>query len=117
MGSRHEVLTDRVNSEPSILRGCSSTELLLLVLGAIVAWFPLAVLVAWSFGTWFVIFGIVGAGVILTVWLGATWFQKVKRGRPDGYYQHRLVTFLHDRRLVRSRYIRRTGYWDVRRSE
>jgi conjugative transfer region protein (TIGR03750 family) len=41
--------------------------------------------------------------------------QKLKYGKPYGYYRHLLVKKLSDLGLIRSPYITRTGRWSVRR--
>lgn len=115
MAGRHEILTDRVNAEPAILRGCSSSELGMMLLIAVLFWLPAGVAAGMMLGAVFAALGIAAAGIIVTIWLGATWFQKIKRGRPDGYYQQRLIIALHDRRLRRSRFVRRSGVWDIGR--
>ena len=115
MGARHDILTDRVNAEPPILRGCTSSELGLMLLGAVLFWLPAGIIAGLMLGAVFAALGIAAAGIVVTIWLGATWFQKIKRGRPDGYHLQRLVIALHDRRLRRSPYIRRSGFWDIGR--
>ena len=55
-------------------------------------------------------------GVIGTVYGLATLFARIKRGRPDGYYQQRLALWLHDKGLRDSGTIRRTGAWSIGRT-
>ena len=98
------VLAERMNSEPMILRGCTSSELVMLVFASIALWLPLGVLIAWALGAVPMAMGISGIGVLLTVYLMATAFQRVKRGRPDGYYQQAVAVWLHKKRLWRSRF-------------
>jgi conjugative transfer region protein (TIGR03750 family) len=45
----------------------------------------------------------------------ASLFQRLKRGRPDGYYQQQFAIWLSDHGLRRSPFIRRTGAWDIGR--
>lgn len=59
--------------------------------------------------------GIAGLGVLGTVFVGATVFQHIKRGRPDNYYQHRVIIGLHESGLRRSALIRHRGYWSLGR--
>ena len=44
-----------------------------------------------------------------------SFLQKLKYGKPYGYYQHLLVRKLSDLRLIHSRYLTRLGRWSVRR--
>ena len=40
MSNDHEILADRLNAEPAIFKGCSSSELGMIVGLAIVIWLP-----------------------------------------------------------------------------
>ena len=61
-------------------------------------------------------FGLAGVGVVATVIVMASLFQRLKRGRPDGYYQQQFAIGLSDHGLRRSPFIRRTGAWDIGRT-
>jgi conjugative transfer region protein (TIGR03750 family) len=61
-------------------------------------------------------FGIAGVGIVATVLFMASLFQRLKRNRPDGYYQQRIVLWLDDRGLRRSAFVRRSGAWDIGRT-
>ncbi len=115
MAARSDILPERLNAEPAIFKGCSSTELGVIVLIATVVWLPLGLLLAASVGAITMGFGIAGIGVIGTVIGVAVLFQHLKRNRPDGYYQQRVVLWLHVRGLRRSRLIQRGGVWDLGR--
>ena len=41
--------------------------------------------------------------------------QKLKYGKPYGYYQHLIIKKLSEAGLIRSRYLTRLGRWSVRR--
>lgn len=115
--NREAVLcAERLNAEPPIFRGCTSTELGVIVLVAILIWLPLGFLLASLVNAVTMGMGIAALGVLASVFSVATLFQRIKRGRPEGYYQQRLVTWLHDRGLRRSRLIRRSGAWSIGRS-
>ena len=87
MSNDHEVLADRLNAEPAILKGCTSSELGTIVGLAIAVWLPLSLLLAWLLGAITMGFGIADVGVVAAVVALATLFQRIKRGRPEGYYQ------------------------------
>jgi conjugative transfer region protein (TIGR03750 family) len=55
-------------------------------------------------------------GVIGSVVLGATCFQRIKRNRPDHYYVHGAMRLLHASRLHTFPLVWRSGYWDIDRS-
>ena len=116
MSDPQELLADRLNAEPVIFRGCSSSELGMIVVVSALIWLPLSLLLAWLFGAITMGFGIAGVGVVATVVVCATVFQRIKRGRPDGYYQQRIRIRLHDLGLRRSPWVRRSGAWDIGRT-
>jgi len=116
MSDPQEMLADRLNAEPVIFRGCSSSELGMIVVVSALIWLPLSLLLAWLFGAITMGFGIAGVGVVATVVVCATVFQRIKRGRPDGYYQQRIHIQLHDLGVRRSPWVRRSGAWDIGRT-
>lgn len=84
----------RLDSPPTILRGCTLAELVSLVIGALFVCIPSMVLFMGLFG--YALMGI-GVGVIVSVMVTyalATILQVFKRGRPLGYYQSRIVLLL-----------------------
>ena len=116
MSSDHEILADRLNAEPAIFKGCSSSELGMIVGLAIVIWLPLSLLLAWLLGAITMGFGIAGVGVVATVVALATLFQRIKRGRPEGYYQQWLRIRLQTMGLYRTPWGLRSGSWDIGRA-
>lgn len=116
MSDRDDILANRLNTEPAIFKGCSSSELGVIVGVAALIWLPVSLLLAWLMGAVTMGFGIAGVGVVATVVVMATLFQRLKRGRPDGYYQQRIAIHLDHHGLRRSPFIRRSGAWDIGRS-
>ncbi len=116
MSGSHEVLADRLNAEPAIFRGCSSSELGMMVGIAIVVWLPLGFLLAWLLSAATMGFGIAGVGVVGSVVILATLFQRIKRNRPEGYYQQWLRMRLHALGLGRAPWVLRSGTWDTGRT-
>ena len=116
MSDRSDILPNRLNAEPAIFKGCSSSELGVIVGVAALIWLPVSLLLAGLMGAVTMGFGIAGVGVVATVIATATLFQRLKRGRPDGYYQQQIAIHLDDRGLRRSPFIRRSGAWDIGRS-
>ena len=114
--SRHDILADRLNAEPAIFKGCSSSELGVIVGVASLVWLPVSLVLAGLMGAVTMGFGLAGVGVVATVVVTATLFQRLKRNRPDGYYQQRFVVWLHDKGLRRSTLVRRSGSWDIGRT-
>ena len=116
MADRHDILADRLNAEPAIFKGCSSSELGVIVGVAALVWLPVSLILAWLAGAVTMGFGIAGVGIVATVLLMASLFQRLKRNRPDGYYQQRIVLLLDDHGLRHSPFVRRSGAWDIGRT-
>ena len=117
--SKHanDLLPNRLNAEPSIFRGCSLSELMLLAASGAIIWIPFWVIMCSLLGI--VMMG-VGAGVIsIIVWVffGSTYLQKVKRGRPVGYYQLQLRLLSEELGIRKSGVIRQSRIWDIGRRQ
>jgi len=111
-----DVLADRVDIEPPIFKGCSSSELLAMLLVAVTVWIPLSVVLAFAIGKAAFSLAILAVGVIGSVYFGAAFFQRVKRNRPDHYYVHFVMRLLHLSKLWSFPLTWRSGYWDIGRS-
>lgn len=116
MTERDDTLADRLNAEPAIFKGCSSSELGVIVGVAALVWLPVSLVLAGLAGAVTMGFGLAGIGVVVTVLVMASLLQRQKRNRPDGYYQQRVILWLDDCGLRRSRFIRRSGPWDIGRT-
>lgn len=116
MSRRDDILADRLNAEPAIFKGCSSSELGILVSVAALVWLPVSLLLTGLMGAVTMGFGVAGVGVVGTVIVMASVFQRLKRGRPDGYYQQQIAIWLSDRGLRHAPFIRRSGAWDIGRT-
>ncbi|MCY4264642.1 MAG: TIGR03750 family conjugal transfer protein [Gammaproteobacteria bacterium] len=116
MANDKEILADRLNAEPVIFKGCSSTELGMIVGVAILFWLPFSLLLAWMLGAIAMGFGMAAVGVVVSVLGMATVFQRIKRGRPEGYYQQWLRIRLHRLGLIQTPWVLRSGSWDIGRS-
>ena len=116
MSSRDDILADRLNVEPAIFKGCSSSELGIIVGVAALVWLPVSLLLAGLMGAVTMGFGLAGVGVVGTVIVMASVFQRLKRGRPDGYYQQQVTIWLSDHGLRRAPFVRRSGPWDIGRT-
>ena len=116
MPDRNDILADRLNVEPAIFKGCSSSELGVIVGVAALVWLPVSLTLAGLMGAATMGFGLAGVGVVGTVIVMASVFQRLKRGRPDGYYQQQAGLWLADHGLRRSLFIRRSGFWNIGRN-
>lgn len=111
-----DVLADRVDIEPPIFKGCSSSELLAMLIVAALVWLPLSVLSALAIGKGAFALAILAVGVIGSVYVGACVFQRVKRNRPDHYYVHLVMRLLQLSKLRSFPLTWRSGHWDIGRS-
>jgi conjugative transfer region protein (TIGR03750 family) len=109
-------LPDRLNGEPIVFRGLTTTELGALAGLSVAFWLPLGLAVCATLGYLMMGFGLAGLLTVGTVWVASTWIQALKRGKPDGYHLLRLQLLLHDLKLRTSPFIRYSGLWDIRRS-
>ncbi len=117
MSKARNILADRLNVEPAIFRGCSSSELGIIVTLAAVIWLPLSLLLAWLSGVPSMGLGVAGIAIVGTVVAAASVFQRLKRGRPDGYYQQQSIIGLAKLGLRRSPFICGNGSWAIGRSK
>lgn len=116
MAGADEILADRLNVEPAIFKGCSSFELGVITGMSALVWLPVSLLLAGLMGALTMGFGIAGVGVVASAVVLAGVFQRLKRGRPDGYYQQRVLIWLAARGLRRAAFVRRSGAWDIGRT-
>ena len=85
MSAQTDILPERLNAEPAIFKGCSSTELGAIVLAAIAFWLPASLGLAAALGALTMGFGLAGIGIVGSVVGVATLLQAQKRNRPAGY--------------------------------
>ena len=111
-----ELRAERLNCEPVVFKGCSSFELAVIAGVSALAWLPASLVVSALMGAITMGFGLAAVGVVASVVVFAGLFQRIKRGRPDGYYQQRFLIALDSRGLYRTGFIRRAGAWDIGRS-
>lgn len=109
-------LPDRVNTEPAIIKGLSSTESKWAIGLAFLLWFPVGSLVGLALRNLPIAVLIVATGPLATVWLAAGQMAKLKRNRPDHYYVHLLLHWAAALRLIRSDFVTHSGTWDIGRT-
>jgi conjugative transfer region protein (TIGR03750 family) len=90
-----DLLAERLNHEPVVLLGYTDSELAWAIKIAGLLGFPVTLGIGWVFGK--AMTGL-GGGLLLTLGLvvaGGKILQRLKRGKPDFYYQTRLGLALH----------------------
>ena len=110
------VLAQRVNHEPLIFRGLTSSELNILFIGAILFWLPVSLIIGALFFSPTIMIGFSFALTIVTVFFGASIFQRVKRNRPDGFYAHKIALMLEKLSLKKSGFDLPEGVMSLGRS-
>ena len=117
MSNDHEILADRLNAEPAIFKGCSSSELGMIVGLAIVVWLPLSLLLAWLLGAITMGFGIAGVGVVATVVvLWRRCFSVSNAAGLKAITSNGCVSALQTMGLYRTPWVLRSGPWDIGRT-
>lgn len=106
---------DRVNVEPAILLGLSSSEASWTIAAAFALWGPIGILVGFLVHSMAVGVVIATALPLLTVYIAAKKMASIKRDRPDLYYLHLIRHALARSGLRRTRFISHRGCWDVGR--
>lgn len=109
------LLPDRLNSEPAVFKGCSIPELTAIAIIGAAFWLPTGLAIAALFRAITMGFGIAGIGVVASTVIMASFFRRIKKNKPDGYYMLLVRFWLADRGLYRTPIIRRTGVWDLGR--
>jgi conjugative transfer region protein (TIGR03750 family) len=116
--SRHDphLLAERLATEPPITRGCSLPEMLVIAMVCIGLFLPSGGFIGSALGSWQL--GLAGGvfSIVATFAVVPGLLQRIKRDRPQSYYQHWVRTRAHDRGLWPCPYVRRSGPWDLGRS-
>lgn len=106
-------LTDRVNSEPPIINGMSSGEANYIGAASMLVSILIGILLYWITDIWVIPFLLCIIGPMLCLWYGSLYLQKVKRGRPEGFYLHAMHLFFAARKLVKAKFILHHGYYEL----
>jgi conjugative transfer region protein (TIGR03750 family) len=106
---------ERINEEPIIIRGMTSSELRVAMIVTFIIWLPLSITLGIAVGRPMMGLGLVGVGGIVSILFIGTVFQKVKRNKPDGYYQQLVTISLSKTGLKKSPFLKYSGSWSVGR--
>jgi conjugative transfer region protein (TIGR03750 family) len=111
------VMASEVESEADVFRGCTSTELITIIVVSILFWAPLmATLGVVLLGSMMMGLGMVLVMTIITVFIGSSLVQWVKRDKPEGHYQLVIQRFLGKHRIRKSGFILHHGELSLGRS-
>ena len=111
-----EPLARRLDAEPLVFRGCTASELKIILIAATAFWVPLCLVLGGIAGLFTIGLGAAVLAIVLTTLAAPRGFQSLKRGRPDGWYQQRTAIALDRLGLRRSGLVARGGLWDIGRT-
>ena len=117
-GREIEFIPDRLIEEPVVFRGMTDTEVVIIILGAIVFWVPVTAILLSPFGM--ALFG-VGGGfglAIVTLVVAGKYLQSIKRRMPDGLHIVYLKKVIQKKvSFINFGYIEQSMRWDIRRDK
>lgn len=109
----HAPVTARVNVEPPVLNGMAATEATWIAVLSVAGYGFVGLLVILTTGVWQIGLALPTFGTAFTLWSASLRLAKLKRGRPDYYYEHAIQRWMATRGLSRERFLTRTGFWSV----
>jgi conjugative transfer region protein (TIGR03750 family) len=115
-GREIDFIPDRLIDEPVVFRGMTDTEVVAIIISAIIFWVPVSVILLLPFG--WGLFGVgIGVGLAIgTLMLAGNYLQNLKRRMPDGLH----VVYLKKKAqskisFINFGYIETSQAWDIRR--
>ena len=111
-----EFLPDRLNREPVVFRGMTTTELFIALLSGLLAGLLCGVFPAVIFSIWALIPTGALAGAALSVMAGGKYLARIKRGKPDTWLYQSLEARLARSGFGNPRLVQRSAIWTIRRS-
>ena len=103
-----------IDAEPILFLGCSNGEVLALAGAGLVVGFAVGFVIALLSGIWLLVLPFLIILPVAFIYQGGKRLGKAKEGKPNGYYNRLLVTYLSQWGIGKS-FINRPGYWSVRR--
>ncbi len=103
-----------IDTEPVLILGCGSVEIMTLGGVGFVTGFVLGLILLSPFGFWFLSIPSGLLFALATVIVGGRRLGKAKEGKPDGYYNRYLIMKL-SKVGMKGSFITHTGQWRIRR--
>ena len=112
-----DVLASNVNEEVAVFRGSSASELVSMAILCVLTITPLMTIIGLIIGQGMMFFSVSLVVVFIAIFIGATVMQQVRRGRPEGYFEHRMTFLRVDLGWGGCSFIRHDGRMDCYRSK
>lgn len=112
-----EVLPLRVNEEAVVFRGCTTSEITLIVVASTIFWVVVTGFVGAMVGEFYLFLGFSLFLVLVTAFIASTIFQRIKRGQAPGHYQHVVSLLLASIGMKRTPFVRTDGQLRIGRTE
>jgi len=109
-------LPDRLNREPVVWRGLTTSELFLALACGLGGGTLLGILLALLTGQWPLIPGSAVAGAALLIQGGGRALARIKRGKPDSWLTQAILAWLERHHLRGAQLIQHSAVWVIRRS-
>ncbi|EAR3735095.1 TIGR03750 family conjugal transfer protein [Salmonella enterica subsp. diarizonae serovar 42:l,v:1,5,7] len=111
-----EFLPDRLNREPVVFRGMTTTELFIALIFGLMTGLLCGIIPAVVLGVWALIPTGALAGAALAVIAGGKYLARLKRGRPDTWLYQAMEAGLARRGFGNPRLVQQSAVWCIRRS-
>lgn len=111
-----EFLPDRLNREPVIFRGMTTTELFIALGGGLLTGLVCSIFPAVLLGIWALIPTGALAGAAIAILAGGKWLVRLRRGRPDTWLYRSLGAWFARRGFGDPKLVQKSTVWVIRRS-
>lgn len=110
-----DFLPDRLNREPVVFRGMTTTELFMALLAGLFCGAASGSAAAIAVGEWALIpTGALGTAVLFIL-VGGRWLARLKRGRPDTWLYRHLGAWFARKGMGDSKLVQQSAVWVTRR--
>lgn len=115
---KNNVLATDITSEAVVFRGCTTSELMVIITASVVFWSPiLCTLGLWVFNSLFAGVGMVMLMTVFTILVGTTVTARLKRDRPEGHYQLRIEYLLNKYNIKKYHFYSYSGEMSIGRTK
>jgi conjugative transfer region protein (TIGR03750 family) len=113
-----DLLATRLNFDAVVFCGCTMKEMQAIgSISLIVCIFILGSLMKALVDLFLIGVGLAFPTAVGLSWVVAHLFQRIKQGKPKGYWKQKCLLTLEDWHFMPPLYVRRSGYWSVGRNQ